>query len=395
MYAESIVELDPDKVRHNLRELKKKTDAKIFAVIKANAYGLGEDLLAKAVRDEVYAFCVATPAEALNLRRLVDHPILLLGYAGEDIREELIKNNISLAISSFEEALALDKLAARLAMRVGVHLALDTGHSRIGLATEYKGDSHPGWEMDLTNFRTDFASPVNKESISELKKIYSLNNLEIQGIYSHFSMADEEDGLAFTLYQWKRLYNFSLLMEEEGLDPGIRHIANDAGLLVLPRKMQLDAVRLGICLYGHYPSEFIKGRTDVSLEIPYCWSAPVAMTKYIDKGVGVGYGQTWKADRKTGIATVQIGYADGYDRKLSNKGRVIIGGHSCPIVGRVCMDQLMVDITDAGDISPGDRAILLSEDFDADEMAKIIGTISYEVLARIGSRVARKLKKRG
>ena len=412
MYGESILEVDPGKIRSNLEELKKKSKAAVFAVLKANAYGLGALPLATYLEDGVSAFCVASPREALDLRKVTKLPILLLGYSGEGIKEDLIREGVSFAIPNLEEARTLDRIAGGLNMKASVHLALDTGHSRIGFMTAYEdrenflekiyvgdgglkgGKLEIARPFDLSDFPVDRDSEINKESLSEIRQVYRMKNLSVDGVYSHFSRADEEEGGPFTLYQWGRFYNFTHLMGEAGLETGSRHIANDGGLLTLPAFMQLDAVRLGICLYGHYPSEYIRENTDLKLFIPYRWTSPIVHIKWIGGGVGVGYGQTWTAPGPRKIATIQVGYADGYSRLLSNKGHVLIGDQPCPIVGRVCMDQIMADITGIDHVGVGDRAVLMSEDYSADLIAAETGTISYEVLSTIGPRVERVIKER-
>ncbi len=387
MHSESILEVNLDRIAANLSALKQKAQRPVWAVVKANAYGLGAVPVAKRLAAEVEGFCVATPSEALELAEAgLRKPILVFGYVAPEDREAMIQAGIRPALSTLEEARAWDQAAASMHMRHPVHIALDTGHRRIGFASE------------------------EASSIEAICTIAALPNLYIEGMYSHFSTADEPNEPReeqrtnfpnqFAMLQLRRFKNVAAKLEEAGVKIPVRHIANDAGFMTFEPDELFEAVRPGIGLYGHYPSEAVRAYTEVQLQVPYRWTAPVSRVKWMDAGESVGYGRTWISTRPTRVATVQVGYADGYPRLLSNRAVMLVQGVACPVIGRVCMDQVMLDITDAPDIAVGERVLVMgAPDWEtprvpaglsADDLADQAETISYEMLTNIAARVERR-----
>ena len=250
-----------------------------------------------------------------------------------------------------------------------MHIALDTGMGRIGF-------------MPYDN------------SLEEVLKISALDGIEIVGIFTHFSTADEEDK-EYTKYQFDKIQNFIKKLSDKGVNIPLKHVSNSGAIIDLP-ETYLDAVRAGIILYGYYPSDEVK-KKNLSIKPALTLKTKVAHIKKMEKDMYVSYGRTFKTERDSIIATLPIGYADGYSRLLSGKAKVIINGKFANVVGRICMDQCMIDVTDIGEVKVGDEVILLGEEnelkFNADDMANLIGTINYDVLCMIKHRVPRVYKK--
>ncbi len=365
-------------IKRNFNRMKNlsKEGSYCMAVVKADAYGLGAVEVAKYLEDDADAFCVALPEEAKELREGgVEKPILCLGYMPEEWDDYFIENSIRPSIFNVMTAERINRKAEKKGLVAPIHLALDTGHSRIGFM----------WN--------------NPETIKNMEYISRLPNLEIEGIFSHFATADEEDPEFFEAQQ-DRFNRVTQELEKSGLRIPIKHLSNDAGIM-RDSSISYDGVRIGIGIYGSYPSDFIKQDYPNDLEPVFSWRCKISNVKKISKGTGVSYGRTWTAPRDSIIATLQNGYADGYHRLLSNKARVLIKGYSCPQVGRICMDQMMVDVTGLPvSVQINDYAYLIGRPFDdpaapvdnpvtADELAAKASTISYEILTSIGKRVSR------
>lgn len=369
-------------IQANLRTMKSKAPgAKALAVVKANAYGLGAQAIASYLEPEVDGFCVALPEEAKALINSgIRKPILCLGYLDESWFPYVIDQQVRTACYSLDRAKKLSDQAQALGKKAYIHLALDTGHARLGFA----------WD-DL-------------QLVPKIQAVAALPDLEIRGIFSHFACADDP-GNPLTPLQFHRFQEATQALQAEGIDLGVRHIANSAALFLSP-DYALDAVRLGICLYGEYPSRAMAETWPGELLPTFSLQSRVSYVKTIQAGDGVGYGQTWQAERKTRLATVSIGYADGYPRSLSNRGQVLIHSQACPVVGRVCMDQLMVDVTEIdppealeegweGKVHIGDTVVLMGRDpypgkeIDMTDLADLAGTIPYELMTGIGPRVDR------
>lgn len=364
-YYRTYAAVDLDAIEHNLLQLQKKINPDVLslAIVKADAYGHGAVGVAKAVQDKVDYFGIAELGEAVELREAgVEKPILVLSYTSPYQYEELIKNELTQTIFNYDDAVALSKAAVKLSKIARVHIAVDTGMSRIGFF-------------------------CNDESVETVKRINDLPNIYIEGIFSHYACADSPDR-STTDKQTEVFKNFIKELENKGVNIPIKHLCNSAGLLTADS--QFNMVRLGIVLYGLYPDECVK---DGSLDLKPAMKivSHVIHVKEVPAGSGVGYGHTYFTDKPTRIATVCIGYADGYSRTLSNKGRVIINGEYANVIGRVCMDQLMVDVTELSDVSVGDEVTVMGTDGEnsvtAEEIADLTNTVNYEVVCQFQKRV--------
>ena len=359
-----------DAVEQNFREMRKNIaeDTKMIAVVKADAYGHGAVPIAHLIEgyDYIWGFAAATAEEAVHLRENgVTKPILILGIVFEEYYPELVRDDIRLAVCEYEEAEKLSKEAVLQNKTVHIHIALDTGMTRIGYA-------------DIP------------ESVEEIKKIAGLPNLEIEGMFTHFSRADEYDRSP-ALVQLERYQKFSDLVEAAGVEIPLHHCSNSAGIIRVP-EANLSIVRAGITIYGIYPSSEVE-RDIVKLTPVMELKSHVTYVKDVPEGAAISYGGTYVADKKRRVATIPVGYADGYPRQLSNKGWVLIHGKKAPILGRVCMDQFMVDVTEIGDVKKGDEVTLLGRDGDEfisiEEIGDLCGRFSYEFACDISPRVPR------
>lgn len=365
-YYRTYAEIDLNAIEHNIKELKKKINdgVKVLAIVKADAYGHGAVGVAADIQDSVDYFGIAELGEALELREAgVKKPILILSYTSPYQYETLIENDITQTVFNYQDALAISNAAQKLNKTALVHIALDTGMSRIGFSCD-------------------------EESVETVKKISRLPNINAEGLFSHFACADSKDRSA-TNAQLKLFRDFSKRLEDEGVHIPIKHICNSAGLLTGCE--QFDMVRLGIIMYGLYPEKWVDdGSVDIKPAMRIV--SHIIHIKDVPAGTGVSYGHTYFTKEKTRIATVCIGYADGYQRALSNKGRVLINGEFAPIIGRVCMDQLMVDVTGLKNANVGDEVTLLGKDGEntitPEEIAELTGTINYEVVCQFQKRVA-------
>lgn len=374
IYRPVWAEIDLDKIEYNIRNIKELAkDKEVIGVIKADAYGHGAiDIAPILLRNGVSRLAVATLTEAMELRREnISAPIIILGYTPTDFAEDLIKYDIEQTIYTLEDAQKFSNIAEKLNKKVKVHIALDTGMGRIGFLP-------------------------NEESIENIIKIYKLKGIDIVGLFTHFSTADEENK-EYTNKQYKILEDFCKELEMIGINIPFKHAANSATIMDLP-SMYLDGVRAGIVLYGYYPSNEVN-KERLKIKPAMTLKAKIAHIKVLEKGAFVSYGRTYKVNETTRVATIPIGYADGYLRALSNKGKVIVNGKLVPVIGRVCMDQLMIDITNINNVNVDDEVILLGEcdnvKYNADDMADAVGTINYEIICMIKGRVPRVYVKSG
>jgi alanine racemase len=365
-YRRIWVEVDLDALHHNLNEAKRVSKgAKILAVVKADGYGHGAVEIAKELHEEADYFGVALIDEALQLRRNgVTKPILILGYTSPTQYETLIEADITQAIFSREAARQLSDTAVRMGKKAKIHVVVDTGMSRIGF-------------------------PPTEESVETIKWINTLPGLFVEGIFSHFALADSKDKTVDKM-QLKR-FGFVLDgLEREGIHIPIKHISNSAA--VIDSDYSFNMVRCGIMLYGMYPSDEVD-KTKVSLKPVMSLKSSVIQVKTLPPGEGVSYGHTFVTTRETRIATVSAGYGDGYPRALSSKGRVIINGQYAPIIGRVCMDIFMVDISHIDGVKVEDPVILIGRDGDkeitAEEVGALADTFNYEIVCSVSRRVPR------
>ena len=359
-----------DAIAHNFEEMKKNiTDGtKIVAVIKADGYGHGAEAIARLVEnyDYIWGFAVATAEEALQLKRAgIKKPVLILGLVFEEYYRELIDHEVCMTVCEYETAQKLSEEAVRQGKNVHIHIGLDTGMSRIGFAD----------------------SP---ESVEEIRKISELQNVEIEGMFTHFARADETD-VTPAVDQLNRYLAFVGLLDKAGIEIPLKHCSNSAGIIRM-KEANLNMVRAGITSYGIYPSAEVE--RDIVRLIPAMeLKSHVTYVKDLEPGAAVSYGGTYVADKKLRVATIPVGYADGYPRTLSGKGWVLIHGKKAPILGRVCMDQFMVDVTEIPDVKNGDEVTLIGKDGDEfisiETFGDMSGRFSYEFACDISKRVPR------
>jgi alanine racemase len=360
-------EVDLDALSHNIREVRRLTskDSKILAAVKADAYGHGAVEASRVfLGNGADRLGVATLTEALELRdACIEAPILTFGYTTEEQFETLIKNGISATIYTHCQAQSLEDAAARLGEKAIVHVKVDTGMGRLGFQT-------------------------NSEAIRAIAKIDSLPHLELEGIYTHFAISDATDK-TYTRRQFELFMWVLNELKTRGVEPSIRHVANSATIIDLP-EYDLDMVRPGIMLYGYEPGPEVKLER-VSLRPAMTLKARLSNVKTVPQGVGISYGHTFTTSRPSIIGTLPIGYADGYRRGLSNRGWVDVNGDRVPIVGRVCMDQCMIDLTDAGGAKIGDEVTLFGGGCAprVEDIAKLLDTIPHEVTCAVARRVPR------
>ncbi|MCM0651075.1 alanine racemase [Clostridium swellfunianum] len=361
-------EVDLDRLAHNMREIRKNAVSKdIIAVIKADGYGHGAlDIAPTLLENGATRIAVAVLNEAVELRRGgIEEPIMVLGFTPPSLIDMLIRYDIEQTVYTYDLAKEISQLAKKKNKIAKIHIALDTGMGRIGFIP-------------------------NEESIEQVYNISKLPNIIIEGLYSHFSSADEEDK-AYTNMQLERYKDFYNKLAEKGVKINLRHIANSAAIIDMPQS-HFEAVRPGIILYGYYPSQEVQ-KQKIDLKPVMSLKTNIVHIKDLPAGEYISYGRKFKTSRESVIATLPVGYADGYTRLLFNKAKVIINGNFVPVIGRICMDQCMVDVTDIKDVKVGDEVILMGEQgdlkFTADHIAELLGTINYEVTCMISKRVPR------
>lgn len=369
-------QIDLDAAAHNMRQIRKHVgpDVKIAAVVKANAYGHGSVELAKTFAENgADCFAVSSLDEAVELRRYahIDKEIFILGHTDARRTEELLTYDIEPAVFNLKNAEFFSQEAQRLGKTLRVHIAVDTGMSRVGFQ-------------------------VNEFSVSEIKAISALPNIEIRGMFTHFAVSDIKDK-TFTREQYGHFRWMCKRMEEEGIHIALRHCCNSAAVLELP-EYYCDMVRPGIIMYGCEPSP------DVDIK-PYdlrpvmSLRCCIAHVKLIDAGATVSYGRHYTAPSRRKIATLPVGYADGYSRILSGKVDVLYHGHRVPQVGAICMDQCMIDVSGEANVHAGDEVVLFGRQGDSfipiEEIAAACGTINYEIMCNISRRVPRVYMKNG
>ena len=360
------VDLDALLDNHRLVKAHLGEDCRICAVVKADAYGHGAVRVAKLLEEETDYFAVAMAEEAYELRRAgIGTPILVLGLVPEGQMVPLIKNDVTLTIASYREGLAVRFAAMKAGKKAKVHFAIDTGMGRIGFL------------------------PC-EQSVKEITLLTSAPEFIVEGCFSHFATADEED-LSFTALQKERFEQFTAELLRKGNYFPILHLSNSAGICKTDCTYKM--VREGIILYGLSPSGKPDGKLMEKLRPVMTFKSRVVQIKTVPKGTPISYGATYHTGKETVVATVAMGYGDGVPRLLSNKGQMMIHGNRYPILGRVCMDQLMLDITDAEDIAVGDEAVLFGFDgknyLDSGAQMALCESIHYELLCNINKRVPR------
>ncbi|NLM50876.1 MAG: alanine racemase [Clostridiaceae bacterium] len=364
-------EVDLGIIAQNIREIRKYTNksARIMAVVKADAYGHGYLEVSKTLLENgADTLGVALLDEAIQLRKHgIDSPIIILGATNPVLSEDLVKYSIIPTVFNEELPRELSKAATKLGKKAKVHIKIDTGMNRVGF---------------LSN---------DPDSVRKVIEIAKLPNIEIEGIFTHFACADDEKEDPFTLMQFERFMDFIRKLEKEGVYIPVKHCCNSAALLRFPN-MHLDMVRPGIILYGHYPSKDTN-KNQIKLQSAMSLKAIITHIKDIEKDERISYGGIYRCDSKKTIATIPIGYADGYSRILSGKVSVLVGDKKVKNVGRICMDQCMLDVTNVQNINVGDEVVLFGtkngNSIDVEELAEIMGTINYEVLCVIGKRIPR------
>lgn len=369
-YSRIYAKIDLDAIHFNLKSIIKKIapGTKILTVIKTDAYGHGAVEIAQEIEpyEEVFGFAVATADEAFSLRENgVRKTILVLGYTFEEDYEKLLRKQVCLTVFSYDVAEKLSKIACELHTTAKIHIKIDTGMSRIGYQ-------------------------VNTETADEIVKIAALPGIEIEGIFTHFATADEADKTA-TYFQIEQFKKMTGMLEDRNLFIPIKHCSNSAGIAEIP-EANMDVVRAGIILYGLWPSDEVS-RDAITLKPVMELKSKIIHIKTLEAGRRISYGGTFVLDESRTIATIPVGYGDGYPRSLSNKGYVLIHGKKAPIVGRVCMDQLMVDITDIPEAKMLDIVTLLGNDngefLSMEELGELSDRFNYEFACDIGKRIPR------
>ena len=352
-------------IRHNIEAVKAKAGASVMAIIKADAYGHGAVQLARHLDDCCAFFGVSSILEALELRQAgIQKPVLILGYTPVSSFPEAVRLNIRPAIFHYEDALALSQAAGELGMTAKFHFAVDTGMSRIGFQ-------------------------VTREDADTCAKIARLPNLEAEGLFSHFATADCAD-LTRAKRQAERFACFDRMLKDRGVVIPLRHLDNSAGLMNFG--CEYEMVRSGIVTYGMYPSDEVDPQL-LDLRPALRWETRIVHINLLEPGREIGYGGTYTTTRMTRVATLPVGYADGYRRNLSGRFYVLIQGKKAPILGRICMDQMMVDITDIPDARLGDVVVLVGRDGEeqitVERIAAQGDSFNYEFVCGISRRVPR------
>ncbi|MGB4439706.1 MAG: alanine racemase, partial [Sedimentibacter sp.] len=363
------VEINKKKAIHNFLEVRRAVgpNKKICAGVIADSYGLGCIEFSKMYMENgVDMFAVAVLGEAFELRQEIkSKDILVLGYTNEEFYEDAINSDITLTIYNYEHAAKLNSVAKKLNKTAKIHIKVETGMNRLGfLPTE-----------------------ENADKVAEISK---MKNIFIEGAFSHHAKADEKDKTTAHI-QAGRFISFMNILEERHVAIPIKHIANSATIIDMP-EYYFDMVRPGIILYGFYPSNEVS-KDNYIFKICATLKARVANVKTLESGEGIGYGHLFNTSKTTVVGTIPLGYADGYSRLLSNKGYIVVKGVKCPILGKICMDQFMVDLSEVENPQIGDVAIIYGDGTDgamtAEDVANMRGTISYEVLTNLSKRLPR------
>lgn len=368
--TEAAIDLDAAEHNFNVTRAKLPKNVKLLCVIKADAYGHGAVPFAEMFDSKADFFGVACVEEAVELKKAgIKTPILILGWVPPELFEDIVQYDIRIPIFHFDDAKALSDEAVKQGKSVPFHFCVDTGMSRIGFQ-------------------------VSEKSADICKQITKLPGIVAEGLFSHFATADEED-LSKAIAQRDRFKKFINLLAERGIDIPIKHLNNSAGIMNFDE--YFDMCRMGIILYGLYPSHEVD-KSLLEIRPVMEWKTHISHIKELEPGREISYGGTFKTDETRTIATIPVGYADGYPRCLSNKGKVLINGQSAPIVGRVCMDQFMADITGI-EAKIGDEVILIGKSGDQEismeEFSESACSFNYEMPCRIARRVPRTYYRNG
>lgn len=363
-------EIHLDNIEHNVKQtvLRVGKMTETMAVVKADAYGHGVfETVPTLIESGASRLAVSMLDEAIQLREFgVKVPILVLSYTEPSRAEDIINYNITQTVFSHDLAKALSDAAVKLDKQAKIHIKIDTGMSRVGFM--------PGYS-----------------AVKDVVKINQLPGIVIEGLFSHFSTADEADR-EYTMVQYGRFESIIQELNRIGIFIPVKHVANSAAIIQYPN-LHLNMVRPGIILYGLYPSNEVD-KNLIDLKPAMELKAKIVLVKEVEEGSPISYGGTFVTKRRSRIATLPIGYADGYSRLLSNKGRVLIHGEHAPIIGNICMDQFMVDVTDIhSEVKTGDEAVIFgvqgNNEITVDEIAHLCNTINYEIVCLIGKRIPR------
>lgn len=361
-------EINLDNLAHNIKQVRNNTnkDSLIMAVVKANGYGHGAvDIARTFLENGADRLAVAILSEAVELRKAdITESILVLGYTPRSQYEKLLEYNLIQTIYNYEDAKILSQKAVEFGKEVTIHIKIDSGMGRIGFLP-------------------------TAESAESILNISILPNIKIEGIFTHFAKADEVDK-SHVMGQFNKYMELVNYLEGKGLNISIKHVSNSAGIIDLP-EFNLNMVRAGIMLYGLYPSDEVN-KEKIKLKPAMSLKAKISHLKIVPKGTGISYGQIFTTEKESKIGTIPIGYADGFTRLLTGKAEVYINDKRVPIVGKICMDQCMLDLTSVEDVKLGDEVVIFGCEQDyphVDELASKIGTINYEIVCMVARRVPR------
>ena len=371
-------QIDLDAIGHNIIALRKiiNSKTKFMAVVKADAYGHGALKVAqKAIETNACFLGVARFSEAYKLRKSgINAPILIFGFTYPDEAEKLYTLDLTASVYNFEMAEQLSRYACKKKLKIKTHIKIDTGMGRVGMLC--------GQEKGFPLF--------NKNAVFEIKKILKLKGLDIKGIYTHFAAADSIDK-SYYQYQINVFTCFLNTLKKEKIEFEICHTANSAAIINFPES-HFDMVRAGISMYGLYTSSDMD-KSKVNLKPAMELKSIITSTKKVPKGFKISYNMTYETNKKTIIASVPIGYGDGFSRALSSKGFMLVKGIKVPILGRICMDQTIIDVGNIPDIKTGDEVVIMGKQknktITADDIALMANTINYDIISSITSRVAK------
>ncbi len=374
-------EVDLNAIAHNVSELRRITSpaARVMAVVKANAYGHGfKEVARKALQNGAENLGVARVDEGIQLRKAgFDAPVLIFGYTPPALANNLIEFGLTQTVFSYKTAEMLSETGIDGGKKIKIHFKVDTGMGRLGLLPDSGRSFSPDTE-------------ITGNAISEVESIARLPGLELEGVYTHFATADVSDK-SYARKQFEIFIDFLNRLRLAGLEIPVKHAANSAAIIDLP-ETHLDMVRPGISIYGLYPSDEVN-KSLMALKPAMELKARIVHLKKVPAGFKISYGITYETEKPTTIATVPIGYADGFNRLLSSRGHMLIRGHKAPIVGRICMDHTMLDVGHIPEIDLEDEVIIFGQQGElsitVDEIASTIGTINYEVVSTITDRVPR------
>lgn len=375
-YTRVCARIDLDAIEYNIHNMKKRLveGTRIIAVLKMDGYGHGAVPIARMLseKDYIWGFATATLEEGAAIRKAgISKPILVLGAVFPEQRENMLINEIRMTCYTREMAEDISRLAVQLGRKAYLHIKIDTGMSRLGF-------------------------PVNDESVEVIATIAKLPGIELEGLFTHFARADEMDK-AFTEKQFEGFLWMKDRLRENGVDFRYSHCSNSAGIIDM-RYADMDLVRAGIAVYGLYPSDEVR-MSEIPLKPALELISHVAHVKWVEAGTPVSYGGMHITSRPTKIVTVPVGYGDGYPRSLSDKGYVLIHGQKAPVLGRICMDQFMVDATEIDNVKYGDKIVLVGCDgedrISVERLSELSGRFHYEFVCTLGKRIPREYMRYG